>query len=38
VLPEDRLVQLIVGLSSLVESTLLVTGHPFGARSRKVLY
>jgi hypothetical protein len=37
VLPEDRLVQLIVGLSSLVESTLLVSGHPFGARSRKML-
>jgi hypothetical protein len=38
VLPEDRLVQLIVGLSSLVESTLIVTGHPFGARSRKAVY
>jgi hypothetical protein len=37
VLPEDRLVQLIVGLSGLVESTLLVSGHPFGARSRKLL-
>jgi hypothetical protein len=37
VLPEDRLVQLIVGLSSLVESTLLVSGHPFGARNRRLL-
>jgi hypothetical protein len=37
VLPEDRLVQLIVGLSSLVESTLLVSGHPFGSRNRKML-
>lgn len=38
VLPDDRLVQLIVGLSSLVESTVLVTGHRFGARGRQVLY
>jgi len=38
VLPEDRLVQLILGLSSLVASTTLVSGHPFGARSRKILY
>jgi hypothetical protein len=38
VLPEDRLVQLIVGLSCLIESTLLVTGHPFGARGRKTFY
>jgi hypothetical protein len=37
VLPEDKLVQLIVGLSSLVESTLLVSGHPFGAGKRKLL-
>jgi hypothetical protein len=32
ILPEDRLVQLVLGLSSLVESTLLVSGHPFGRR------
>ena len=38
VLPEDKLVQLIVGLSSLVVSTTLVTGHDFGARGRKNLY
>jgi hypothetical protein len=38
VLPEDKLVQLIVGLSSLVVSTTLVTGHDFGARRRKFLY
>jgi hypothetical protein len=38
VLPEDRLVQLVLGLSSLIASTTLVTGHNFGARSRKFLY
>lgn len=32
VLPADRLVQLILGLSTLVASTILVTGHHFGAR------
>jgi hypothetical protein len=37
VLPEDRMVQLIVGLSSLVESTLLVSGHPFGVGKRRIL-
>jgi hypothetical protein len=35
VLPDDRLVQLILGLSMLVESTTLVTGHPFGSRGRR---
>lgn len=35
VLPDDKLVQLILGLSMLVESTTLVTGHPFGARGRR---
>jgi hypothetical protein len=38
VLPDDRLVQLILGLSSLVECTMLVTGHPFGGRGRQRLY
>jgi hypothetical protein len=38
VLPNDKLVQLIIGLSSLVESTLLVTGHKFGAHARRALY
>jgi hypothetical protein len=32
VLPDDKLVQLIVGLSSLLASTTLVSGHPFGRR------
>lgn len=35
ILPDDKLIQLIVGLSSLVVSTTLVSGHNFGARSRK---
>jgi hypothetical protein len=37
VLPEDKLVQLIIGLSSLVASTTLVSGHKFGSRNRKML-
>jgi hypothetical protein len=31
-LPDDKLIQLIVGLSSLVESTTLISGHRFGSR------
>jgi hypothetical protein len=38
ILPDDKLIQLIVGLSSLVASTTLVTGHNFGGRSRKPPY
>ena len=38
VLPDDKLVQLIVGLSSLVASTTLVSGHNFAGRSRKMGY
>lgn len=34
VLPEDKLVQLIIGLSSLVASTTLVSGHKFGKGNR----
>ncbi len=34
VLPEDRLVQLVLGLSSLVASSILVSGHPFGRGKR----
>lgn len=30
VLPDDKLVQLIIGLSSLVHSTTLISGHRFG--------
>ena len=32
VLPEDKLVQLILGLSTLVATTTLVVGHNFGRR------
>ena len=32
VLPDDKLVQLILGLSTLVASTTLVVGHQFGRR------
>lgn len=38
ILPDDKLIQLIVGLSSLVASTTLVSGHNFGSRSRKLHY
>jgi hypothetical protein len=38
VLPNDKLVQLIIGLSSLVESTTLVTGRHFGRGARRALY
>lgn len=38
VLPDDKLIQLIVGLSSLVASTTLVAGHNFGGRSKKTAY
>lgn len=34
-LPDDRLVQLILGLSMLVQSTTLVTGHNFGSAGRR---
>lgn len=36
VLPDDKLVQLIIGLSCLVASTTLVVGHYFGSRNRKM--
>lgn len=36
ILPDDKLIQLIIGLSTLVASTTLVSGHNFGARSRKL--
>ena len=38
ILPDDKLIQLIVGLSSLIASTTLVSGHNFGGRSRKQAY
>jgi hypothetical protein len=36
VLPDDKLVQLLLGLSTLVESSLIVTGHNFGKQGRRV--
>lgn len=38
VLPDDKLVQLIIGLSCLVASSTLVVGHYFGSRNRKMGY
>jgi hypothetical protein len=38
ILPADKLVQLIIGLSSLVESTTLVSGHRFGRGGGQRLY
>jgi hypothetical protein len=35
VLPDDKLVQLLLGLSTLVESSLIVTGHNFGRHGRR---
>jgi hypothetical protein len=35
VLPDDKLVQLLLGLSTLVESSLIVTGHKFGKYGRR---
>lgn len=34
VLPDDKLVQLMIGLSGLIASSLLVVGHNFGLRRR----
>jgi len=35
VLPDYKLVQLLLGLSTLVESSLIVTGHNFGKHGRR---
>ncbi|WP_256079441.1 hypothetical protein [Massilia sp. YIM B04103] len=34
-LPDDKLVQLLIGLSSLIASTTLVVGHRFGRAGRR---
>ncbi|MYM83963.1 hypothetical protein GTP44_18655 [Duganella sp. FT50W] len=34
VLPDDKLVQLMIGLSGLIASSILVVGHNFGLRGR----
>ena len=36
VLPDYKLVQLLLGLSTLVESSLIVTGHNFGKHGRRL--
>ena len=36
ILPDDKLVQLLIGLSSLVASTTLVAGHNFTGRANKL--
>lgn len=36
ILSDDKLVQLLLGLSSLVESSLIVTGHNFGKHARRM--
>jgi hypothetical protein len=36
ILPDDKLVQLLLGLSTLVESSLIVTGHNFGKHARRL--
>ena len=37
-LPADKLIQLVIGLSSLVASTTLVVGHRFGSRGQSRAY
>jgi len=34
VLPDDKLIQLMIGLSGLIASSMLVVGHNFGLRRR----
>ncbi|WP_426194063.1 hypothetical protein [Massilia sp. DWR3-1-1] len=36
VLPEDRLVQLVLGMSPLIATTTLIVGHRFGSRNRSM--
>lgn len=36
VLPDDKLVQLMLGLSTLIECSLIVTGHNFGKHGRRL--
>ena len=38
ILPDDKLIQLIVGLSSLVQTSTIVVGHHFGMKRRRVDY
>jgi hypothetical protein len=36
VLPDDKLVQLMLGLSTLIECSMIVTGHNFGKYGRRL--
>jgi hypothetical protein len=36
ILPDNKLVQLMLGLSTLIESSLIVTGHNFGKYGRRM--
>ena len=36
VLPDDKLVQMMLGLSTLIESSMIVTGHNFGRYGRRL--
>lgn len=36
VLPDDKLVQLMLGLSTLIETSMIVTGHNFGKHGRRL--
>jgi hypothetical protein len=35
ILPDDTLIQLVLGLSSLIATSMLVVGHQFGAKRSK---
>jgi hypothetical protein len=37
ILPDDKLIQLVLGLSGLVSESTLVVGHPFGLKQRRSL-
>jgi hypothetical protein len=37
ILPDDKLIQLVLGLSSLIATSTLVVGHNFGLRQRSAL-
>jgi hypothetical protein len=37
ILPDDKLIELVLGLSSLIATSMLIVGHTFSARSRKAV-
>ncbi|HEV7814787.1 MAG TPA: hypothetical protein VGP06_06750 [Janthinobacterium sp.] len=38
ILPDDKLIQLVLGLNSLIATSTLVVGHPFGLKQRKTAF